>query len=282
MEREVVVEQRATEARSQAACRRLVTLPLGLAAGALAAGAALARWNASPLQALACGLVTLFLATRARDWIEARTVALFSDDAGVSGGAAVALAIDLAVGAAAGIMAAPLLDAGILPGLGAGAMLAGLWSFVVDRLFCGDTVDRAVDFLLSGSQSSDFAQEPILADGEALEREGRADAAILKYREVVQHRPGEPEAYLRAARLLSAQGRAGEAAGLLRQARRQARLSEGHELIIGRQLAELALGPLADPTQAAGELALLATRFRGTAAGDAAERDLQQLRGAMR
>ena len=282
MEREVVVGQRATETRSQAECRRLVTLPLGLAAGALAAGAALARWNASPLQALACGLVTLFLATRARAWLEARTTGLFSDDAGVSGGAAVALAIDLAVGAAAGVLAAPLLDAGILPGLGAGAMLAGLWSFVVDRLFCGDTVDRAVDFLLSGSQSSAFALEPILADGEALEREGRADAAIQKYRELVQHRPGEAEAYLRAARLLSAQGRAGEAAGLLRQARRQARLSDGHELLIGRQLAELALGPLADPTQAAGELALLASRFRGTAAGDAAERDLQQLRGITR
>ncbi len=257
--------------------RRLVTWPLGLVAGAFVAGVALTRWQTTPLVALGCGLLTAWLATRARAWLELRVQALLEPES--ASAALLALAVDVALGAAVGLAASSLFGASAPEAIGSGAGLAGLWSWIVGRVFAGRGVDRAVDFLLGGAQHTDYALEPILADGEALEREGQPDAAIRKYRQVAQRTPADPEPYLRAARLLRQEGRAGEAAGLLREARRHAHINSGQELLISRELATLAAGPLGDPAAAAAELALLAARFRGTPAGKAASAELTAMRG---
>lgn len=275
---EVVVEQWATQGMTERVARRLISWPIGLVAGVLVGATALDRWGASPLQALLYGAVSAWLATRAREWLEGRVAAMLSTDAGEAAGGALALALDVAIGAGAGMLGAALGSAPTVEGIGTGAALAGLWSFVLGRWLCGPAADRVVDFLLTGNQSSGFALEPILADAEALEAQGRPDAAVAKYREVLQRRPTEPEAYIRAARLLRQQGRSVEAAGLLRQARARAKLTGGQQVLVGRELADLAAGPLGDPALAAAELAILAERFRGSPPGDAAERDLQQLR----
>ena len=141
-------------------------------------------------------------------------------------------------------------------------------------------MDRAVDYLLAGDQSADFARAPILADAAPLERAGQVDAALRKYHEIIAQRPREPDAYLRAAALLHGAGRPAEAAELLRQARRRARLTDTHELAIGRQLADLTAGPLADPTAALAELTLLAEHFRGTPEGESAARQAEALRAS--
>ncbi len=262
---------------SEQAQRRLATWPPGIVAGVLVGATALGHWGAGPLAAVLYGLVAAFLATRVRGWLEARARAALGGDPSA---ALLALTLDLAVGAGAGLVAAPLLGASVLPAVGSGAALAGVWTFLVAH--AGGVVDRGVDYLLAGDQSADFAHEPIMADAAGLERAGQVEGAIRKYREIIEARPREPDAYLAAAVLLQRAGRAAEAAELLREARRRARITSGHQLLIGRQLAELAVGPLADPTTAAAELVLLAHRFRGTPAGDAAAADAEALRGAGR
>jgi tetratricopeptide (TPR) repeat protein len=249
----------------------------GIVAGVLVGAAAASRWRVGPLPSLLLGLLTAFLATRVRDTLEARVREALSDE---PFGAALSLAFDMAVGAGGGLAAAPLLGASVLPVVGAGAGLAGLWSFLVGRVLGGTAVDRAVDFLLAGDQSADFAHEPIVADATALEHAGQVEGALRKYREVIAQRPRQPDAYLRAAALLQRAGRAAEAAELLRQARRRARLTDAHELAIGRQLVELTTGPLADPTAALAELTLLAEHFRGTPEGESAARQAEALRAS--
>ncbi len=264
------------ELASEAVYRRLATWPPGIVAGVAVGAVAATRWQAGPLAAVVYGLLAAFLATRVRDWLEARARAALADD---PRDALLTLGFDLALGAAAGLVAAPLLGASTLPAVSSGAALAGLWSFVVGGVLRGSLVDRAVDFLLAGDQSADFAQEPIVADAMALERAGQVEGALRKYHEVIARRPREPEAYLHAAALLRREHRPAEAAELLRDARRRARLTSGHQLIIGRELADLAAGPLADPAAAAAELTLLAAGLRGTPAGEAAARDADALRG---
>ncbi len=267
----------AEESASEAGYRRLAAWPPGIVAGVLVGAVAATRWHARPLAAVVAGLLAAFLATRVRDGLEARARAALADD---PRDALLILGFDLALGAVAGLVAAPLLDASVLSAIGSGAALAGLWSFVIGGVLRGSSfVDRAVDFLLAGNQSEEFAREPIVADAEALERAGHVEGALRKYHEVIERRPREPEAYLRAAALLRRENRPAEAADLLRAARRRARLASGHQVIIGRELADLAAGPLADPTAAAAELALLAAGYRGTPAGDAAALDADALRG---
>ena len=260
------------------AYRRLIAWPLALAAGGLTALFVLQRWPGSVLLALACGIVVVWLATRVRDSLEARLAAAFTGD---PASVLLSLALDIAIGAAIGEFAGQLLDTSLLGTVGAAAGLAGLWSFLVGQVFGGAGLGRALDFLLEGSQSADYAREPILADGEALEREGHVESAIRKYREVAERRPREAEAYLRAARLLAGEGRAREATDLLRLARRRARLTSGADVLIGRQLADLAAGPLGDPAAALAELTLLANRYRRSAAGQEAARAAAQLRATL-
>lgn len=276
---EVVVEQRATNAPQQRgrAARRLVTLPLGLVAGCIVGTLAFSRWGAPPLLTLVYGVVTALLVARGREQIGERVAVLAEARPESVVVALLPVVLDMLIGAAIGLAAAPLLDASTASAMGTGGALAGVWSFTVGRLLFGDSVDRAVDFMLAGSQGADFSREPILAEGEALERAGRIEAAIARYREVAERRPLEPEAYLRAARLLRQEGRALEAAQTLHLARQRAHLTSGHELLIGQTLAELAAGPLGDPVTAAEELALLVARFAGAPQAEAARRRLAEL-----
>ena len=273
------MEQRATDAprpRDQAA-RRLVTLPLGLISGGIVGTLAFGHWGASPFLALVYGVVSALLVARGREWVQARAADLAEARPDSVVLALLPLTIDVLIGAGIGLAAAALLEANTASAIGSGAALAGVWSFAVGRLLYGDGVDRAVDFVLAGSQDTDFAREPILADGEALERTGHVDAAIAKYMEVTERTPHEPEPYLCAVRLLRQQGRAQEAARILHLVRRRAQLTAGYELIVGQALAELAAGPLGDPVSAAKELALLIARFPGTPQAETARRQLAEL-----
>ena len=107
---------------SEVALRRLVGWLPGLVAGVLVGAAAASRWGAGPLASLLLGLLAALLATRVRDTLEARMREALSDE---PYGAALSLAFDMAVGAGAGLAAAPLLDASVLPVVGAGAGAGG-------------------------------------------------------------------------------------------------------------------------------------------------------------
>jgi tetratricopeptide (TPR) repeat protein len=114
----------------------------------------------------------------------------------------------------------------------------------------------------------------------------RALAAQGRYREAAEaweiaaaESEGDPEPYMALARLHRDQLKDPEAAAeWFRRARRDARLDGGLDLLVTQELIELYVKRLRQPQRAVPELARLHGRFPNTPAGQAAERELRELR----
>ncbi len=104
------------------------------------------------------------------------------------------------------------------------------------------------------------------------------NAATL-YRDYIKANPTDGEACLRLARLLRDHlGRYDEAAHWFRAARQSGKQSSRGELLITRELIEMALAQQRDPPRAAPELARLVERFPGTPEARWAREELAEIR----
>lgn len=114
---------------------------------------------------------------------------------------------------------------------------------------------------------------------ETLAARGRYDEAIEAYESAVAENPGEPEPYIRIARLLRDElGRFEAAARWFRRVRRDARTSDRQEVLVGRELVELYRDRMDLPFKAAPELARLAERLGDGPEGEWARRELAELK----
>jgi tetratricopeptide (TPR) repeat protein len=113
----------------------------------------------------------------------------------------------------------------------------------------------------------------------ALAAQGRYQEAVDAWEIAAAESDGDPEPYIALARLHRDQLGRPEAAGeWFRRARRDARLDPGRDLLVTQELIELYVKKLRQPQKAIPELARLRERFPHTPAGQAAERELRELR----
>lgn len=120
---------------------------------------------------------------------------------------------------------------------------------------------------------------PGYSQPESLAVRGRFEEAIGAYEAAAREEPDDPEPWLRIARMehtdLRRPQRALEA---LRAARVRVAAESPTAMLIAREIAELYLGDLGEPTRAMPELARLATGFPDTPTGAWAKRQLAELR----
>ncbi|MEE8061667.1 MAG: hypothetical protein V3T16_07540 [Gemmatimonadales bacterium] len=108
---------------------------------------------------------------------------------------------------------------------------------------------------------------------------GDYEEAVVAYRDHITERPDDLEPYLRLARLLRDQlGRYQDAADWFKAGRSAARITSRQEVLITRELIELATDKLRDPVQAAPELARLIQRFPGSPEAKWARTELHEVR----
>lgn len=137
---------------------------------------------------------------------------------------------------------------------------------------------RAAQVLYNPSGSSTpFKRE--YSQPQALVMQGKYREAAEAFEAACREFADDPTPYLHLARLLRDHLNEYEtAARWLREARKHATLTSGQELLIVQELAALYVMKLDAPRRAIPELALLKQRFPGTAVGDAAARELEELR----
>lgn len=112
---------------------------------------------------------------------------------------------------------------------------------------------------------------------------GRYREALDAYELCVVQNPGEPEPYLRIARMLRDEMKEPEeAARWFRKVRTAIELPRGQELLVFRELIEIYRNRLADPARAAPELARMAERFAGTPDGEWAAAELTEVKEMIR
>lgn len=117
------------------------------------------------------------------------------------------------------------------------------------------------------------------SQAEALVAHGDYRNAATLYRGYIDAQPADGEACLRLARLLRDHLRQyDEAARWFRAARQRGGRSSRHELLITRELIEMALDQQHDPPRAAPELARLSERFPGSHEARWAREELAEIR----
>ena len=117
----------------------------------------------------------------------------------------------------------------------------------------------------------------------SLAARGEYQDALTAYELTVAEHPGEPEPYLRIARLLRDEmDRPEEAARWFRRARTETVLPPGREILVSRELIELYRSHLGKPRKAAPELARLAQRYADTPDGEWARRELAEVKALIR
>lgn len=113
---------------------------------------------------------------------------------------------------------------------------------------------------------------------ESLAVQGRHEDAISTFEMAVAEHPHDPTPYLRIARIHRDElDRLEDAARWFRRARRDARLTEGQEKLVYRELVEL-YRKAGTPTRAAPELARMAERFAGSPEGEWARGELAEVK----
>lgn len=114
---------------------------------------------------------------------------------------------------------------------------------------------------------------------ESLAVRGRFEEAIAAYGAAATEEPGDPEPWLRIARIEAADlGRPRRALEALRAARVLVAAESPTAMLIAREIAELYLGDLHEPTRAMPELARLARAFPDTPTGAWAKLQFAELR----
>lgn len=132
----------------------------------------------------------------------------------------------------------------------------------------------------AGSTSTPRRREYSLA--ESLLARGDDRGAIEAFERHVTDDPGDPEPYLRIARLYRDRLEQPEpAAAWLDRCRRASRIDPGLELVVTQELIELYLNKLQQPRKAIPELNLICHKFPGTPNAAAAERELVELRAML-
>lgn len=117
----------------------------------------------------------------------------------------------------------------------------------------------------------------------SLAARGEHEDALVAYELAVAENPGDPEPYLRIARLLRDElGRYEDAARWFRKVRTETVLAEGQEILVSRELIELYRTRLDEPLKATPELARLAERYAGTPDGEWAARELAEAKEEIR
>lgn len=117
----------------------------------------------------------------------------------------------------------------------------------------------------------------------SLAARGDYEDAVVAYELAVAEHPGQPEPYLRLARLLRDElGRYEDAARWFRRVRTETVLPAGRDVLVSRELIELYRTRLDEPLKAAPELARLAERYEGTPDGEWAARELAEVKEAIR
>lgn len=188
---------------------------------------------------------------------------------------------------------------GLATGLGAGftvfAFVAALSSgsvkpFFVIPIFAGFSGVAAFLWSLVLMEGSQKTIEGIYLGGpspplasysraETLAIRGRYEEAAAAFEAACLACPSDPEPCLRLARLLrDRMSQPEKALEWLRRARDTDGIDRGRELIASREIIDLHLGALARPRSAMPELARVAERFRGSAAGEWAAAELTRLK----
>lgn len=149
---------------------------------------------------------------------------------------------------------------------------------------------RVLPNLLSSAGASIYAPSgsstpapPEYSLAQSLAVRGQFDAAIRTYEDAMQHHPHDPEPCIRIARILrDSLQRHDDAVTWFKRAREKSGITEGQELMVSREIAELYMFTLRAPSKALPELARLAQKHPGTPAGEWAKTNLREIKEIMR
>ena len=165
----------------------------------------------------------------------------------------------------------------LLPSMGGAAIVLAAGIYTITRLVTVGA-GRAAGTIHNPSGSS-TPHEHEYSQAEAMVAQGDYRNAATLYRGYIDADPTDAEACLRLARLLRDHlRRYDEAARWYRAARQRGEPSSRGELVITRELIELALNQQHDPPRAAPELARLVERFPGTPEAGWAREELAEIR----
>lgn len=129
---------------------------------------------------------------------------------------------------------------------------------------------------------STVASKPSYSGPESLAVRGRFEDAVNAYAAAARDEPGDPQPWLRIARIERADlKRPRRAIEALHAARERAAPDSQTAQMIGREIAELYLFDLAEPARAMPELARIAATFPHTPTGQWAARELAYLKTRM-
>lgn len=165
----------------------------------------------------------------------------------------------------------------LLPSMVGAAAAIGVWIYAIVRFITlgGGRAARAI-YNPSGS-STPYAHS--YSQAESMVAQGDYRNAATLYRDYIKADPTDGEACLRLARLLRDHlRRYDEAARWFRAARQRGKQSSRGELLITRELIEMALAQQHDPPRAAPELARLVEHFPGTPEARWAREELAEIR----
>lgn len=158
-------------------------------------------------------------------------------------------------------------------GFGVGFVLgaAASWQFIelVARL--------AAKFYMPTGSTTPYKRQ--FSQAKALAIQGKYEAAIAEYERDIAEDPTEAEPYLQIARILRDRlGRHEEAIAWFKRARREARLSEGEDILTAREIVEVLTLRLAEPRRALPELARLLDTYPTAPAAQWARREMAEIR----
>jgi hypothetical protein len=178
------------------------------------------------------------------------------------------------IGFGAGFIWAPYLGIPwIILGPAVGALVTGIVHLFVN--LAARTVSEGA-FAASGTTTPHKRE---YSYAESLAVRGQYQEAIDAYEVLLSEMPGDPEPYLRIARLYRDRlGDADRALQWFKRARADARMERGLEMAVTQEVAEYLLHRSGDPRRAIPELARIVDRFPGTPAADWARAQMAQLR----
>jgi tetratricopeptide (TPR) repeat protein len=164
-----------------------------------------------------------------------------------------------------------------LPGVLVGAPLGFGLVFLVGRM-AANASGRAASSIYAPSGDSTPAKREY-SRPQALVAHGHYEEAIQAYELCCAEFPGDPEPYVRIARLYRDElQRFEDAVSWFKKARSQAKLTAALEQLVTQEIVEVYTHKLATPRRAMPELARLADQFPGSEAAIWAKQRLEELR----
>ena len=161
-----------------------------------------------------------------------------------------------------------------------GLLLGPVLIWAVTMIVAG-IAGRGVAFLYVPSGSS-TPRKPEHSRAEALAVRGEYEGAIAALQTAILDSPQDGEAYLRIARIYRDQIKEPEEAlSWFRRGLSEADLPKGLEMLTRREMAELLIHHLKEPSRATPDLARLAEGYPGTTAGKWAEEELARIKKEM-